>query len=310
MKRVVLYHGDGCPDGFTAAWVAWLRFGDGATYLPVRYQEPPPEEAWLADELFVLDFSYPRSTMEALAERVFMIVVLDHHKTAEAELAGWAPKGSGRVVFDMERSGAKLAWDELSDDGTRGLTFPPTDRFQQGHRWSPKWLVDYVEDRDLWRFALPDSRKVAAALRAEPMTFDAWSFFAQCGLDRAMRDGDVVLSYDQRTIERMQTRAREGEIGGHKISVVNATHLHSELLEGLAAGKPFAASWWQREDGLFQYSLRSGPDGLDVSAIAKGYGGGGHMHAAGFSSGRIVHGTDFGRCSACGCKNCYRPPDA
>ena len=30
------------------------------------------------------------------------------------------------------------------------------------------------------------------------------------------------------------------------------------------------------------WSLRSDPDGLDVSQIAKAHGGGGHPHAAGF----------------------------
>ena len=66
---------------------------------------------------------------------------------------------------------------------------------------------------------------------------------------------------------------------------VNASPVDtSELLESLAVGHPFALSWSVRFDGVFQYSLRSSANGLDVSEIAKAYGGGGHAHAAGFQS--------------------------
>ncbi|HEY6554426.1 MAG TPA: phosphohydrolase, partial [Vicinamibacteria bacterium] len=44
---------------------------------------------------------------------------------------------------------------------------------------------------------------------------------------------------------------------------------------------PFVVGWWRRADGLFQYSLRSRGE-FDVSAVAMGYGGGGHRNAAGF----------------------------
>ena len=42
-------------------------------------------------------------------------------------------------------------------------------------------------------------------------------------------------------------------------------------------------SWFRHRDGNYIYSLRSRADsGIDVSAIAKKYGGGGHKNAAGF----------------------------
>jgi nanoRNase/pAp phosphatase (c-di-AMP/oligoRNAs hydrolase) len=46
--------------------------------------------------------------------------------------------------------------------------------------------------------------------------------------------------------------------------------------------------WSQRADGLFTYSLRSAEGGLDVSVIAKRHGGGGHPHAAGFTSAKLL----------------------
>src|SRR3990167_9491025 len=40
---VVIYHGK-CPDGFSAAWIAWKKFGDDAEYIPGRHGEIPPED--------------------------------------------------------------------------------------------------------------------------------------------------------------------------------------------------------------------------------------------------------------------------
>jgi nanoRNase/pAp phosphatase (c-di-AMP/oligoRNAs hydrolase) len=71
---------------------------------------------------------------------------------------------------------------------------------------------------------------------------------------------------------------------------VNAgTYCHSELLGELAKGADFAVGWFATARGTYRYSLRSDPQGLDVSAIAKLFGGGGHKHAAGFEVDQPVH---------------------
>ena len=71
---------------------------------------------------------------------------------------------------------------------------------------------------------------------------------------------------------------------------MNIAHVNaSEHLNGLLekhADAPFVASYFRREDGLWQFSLRS-RKGFDVSEIAKHYGGGGHAQAAGFTLTRL-----------------------
>ena len=49
----------------------------------------------------------------------------------------------------------------------------------------------------------------------------------------------------------------------------------------MAEGEPFAACYWDTPEGRV-FSLRSSSDGVDVSEIAKQFGGGGHKNAAGF----------------------------
>ncbi len=71
-------------------------------------------------------------------------------------------------------------------------------------------------------------------------------------------------------------------IGGWDVPVANLPYtMSSDAGHRLAQGEPFAACYWDTPNGRV-FSLRSTDDGLDVSAIAKQYGGGGHEHAAGF----------------------------
>ena len=255
--RLVIYHGK-CIDGFTSAWVAWTKWGPDAEYIGASYGEEPPDVR--GRDVLIVDFSYKRSVLERMAEEARSLRVLDHHKTAEEDL-----RGLPFCLFDMERSGAGIAWDDLR------CTERP-------------WLVDYVEDRDLWRWELPDSRAVSAYISTVEQTFPAWSHLAAMPLSQAAERGAAVVSYIDRYVQEMSAQARWVEFEGHRVPVVNAPYLNtSELVGALAEAAPFAVGWFQRQDGKYQHSLRSRGDGaVDVSEVAKRYGGGGHRNAAGF----------------------------
>ena len=108
MHTYVLYHAN-CLDGMASKYVAWLHFGDNpnVTYIPVAYDEPFPDIPLTKNtQIFVLDFSYPRSQLLYVEQMVFRLVVLDHHKTAQEELA-WL----SFATFDSNKSGCGLAWD-------------------------------------------------------------------------------------------------------------------------------------------------------------------------------------------------------
>ncbi len=75
-------------------------------------------------------------------------------------------------------------------------------------------------------------------------------------------------------------------LGGARatIPVVNVSgKIVSEVVAELAESHPFAAGWWQLDDGQVVVSLRSRSDGVNVAEIAKHEGGGGHPGAAGFT---------------------------
>jgi uncharacterized protein len=252
----VLYHGN-CPDGFGGAWAAWRALGDRARYLPVQHGDPPPDLPPGA-RVAIVDFSYPREVILALRARVASLTILDHHKTAEEAL-----RGIPDTVFDMDKSGAMLAWEYFHP----GEPAPA--------------LIGYVQDRDLWRFALPNSREVSAALGSYPYDFAVWS-----GLDAdaLAREGRAILRFRDQTVNAIVSFARMGEVGGHVVPVANATAHWSDAGEALLQrfpDAPFAALYYDDSEGRRRWSLRSRGD-FDVAEVAKRFGGGGHRAAAGF----------------------------
>ncbi|MCK9513059.1 MAG: DHHA1 domain-containing protein [Pigmentiphaga sp.] len=260
---LVIYHGN-CYDGFAAAWAARLHSPD-AEFIPAQYGDDPPDVA--GKRVLICDFSYPRDVLLRMRADAAYLLVLDHHKTAQADL-----EGLGFCVFDMNRSGAGITWDTLHGSGR----IP---------------LIDHVEDRDLWRFKLVGTREYHAALSTIPFDFKAWDEFESRPFDEVVNEGAAVLRYHQLTCQKLAARARIGQLGEHQVWMVNApVEFVSEVAEVLKHREPHlpVLGWsWDGERGNYYCSLRSREDGPDVSAIAREFGGGGHEHAAGFRCDRV-----------------------
>lgn len=257
-KRIVVFH-DKCHDGITALWVAKQRWPDAEPYAG-NYDVPPDLDRLRGADVVLIDFSWKRAPLLAVKSVAASLRVIDHHKTAQADLAG-----TEGCDFDMERSGAGLAWDLLI-----GGTRPP--------------LIDYVEDRDLWRFRLPRCREVHAACNSYPLTLDTRDALMRRGADELAVEGAGILRYHERLIESALEHATTLTVGGYTVPAIACPtiELSSDLGCALAKGAPFAVVFIDRPDGSRLHSLRSAPDGLDVGEIAKALGGGGHKHAAGF----------------------------
>lgn len=263
MVPLVLYHA-GCADGFCAAWLFHHAFPD-AEYVPVSYGQDPPDVT--GREVYILDFSYKRPVLEEMIRKASSLVVLDHHKTAEAELAGLPG-----CTFDLGKSGGRLAWEYLVGRGLLTGSIAA----------SVPWLVEYTEDRDLWRWSLPNSKEINAALRTYRHSFSLWNLIAFSDGKLLVFEGVAILRAQDQCVQAHVSNAREITLAGHRVLCVNATVHQSEIGEELAKNRPFSVTYRDRKDGLREYSLRSRDGGLDVSVIAKQFGGGGHPQAAGF----------------------------
>lgn len=292
MKTYILYHSN-CPDGTGAALAAWLKLGSDAEYIPVSYGQPTPEiEA--GSIVYILDFSYPRDVLIHLNENVTnKLVVLDHHATAEKDLAGLP-----FCTFDMNKSGAVLAWEYFHS----GKPVP--------------MFILYLQDRDLWKFELPLSREVSAAIGSYEFTVASFDAISGIGrpdeplyIARLQDEGRGCLRLKNQQVQNMVkhhrwaylhlplkkiTFSKELEPGGNGeptapitteiMPVSNASVFFSEVGEALLEKYPSmqcAAYYSDRADGKRQWGLRS-RKGFDCSAVAKVFGGGGHPQAAGF----------------------------
>lgn len=284
MTQLVIYHA-GCWDGFCAAWL-FKKAYPSAEFHAAHYGTPPPDVT--GKEVYIVDFSYPRQAMLSLISQAQgNVTVLDHHKTAEKELAGIETEvyrdtadRLPEIVFDMTKSGGRLAWEYLCrTDAAMGSL--------SGSARKAPWLVDYTEDRDLWRHKLDWTQEINAYIRSFPLDFKTWDDFAIIGpgcekWDTWVDAGSAIRRREAQIVQDHTRHAREIEMGGHKILSVNATVLFSEVAGELAKDRPFGACYFDRFDGKRQWSLRSDPNGIDVSEIAKANGGGGHKSAAGF----------------------------
>jgi len=292
---VCIYHG-GCIDGFTAAWVVWRKWGDDVRYVPMGHGDALPELTH-DDHVLMVDFSLKRDALSLLSARVASLVVIDHHKTAADELsrivvdqdrAEMSSLGVAELIrltgqnawafFDMEKSGARMAWEFCF--GCDEFAHP---------------LVRRVEDRDLWRFSLGDTQVVHAYLASLDQTFPVWERVADDYAREVYRNsptmaetiGGRLLAAHRKNVDAMLVNAHERIIGGHRVPCVNVPYwMASDTGHALLKkypDAPFAATFYIRGDGQRAYSLRSDDSRVDVSEVAKKFGGGGHRNAAGFA---------------------------
>ncbi|MCF8168502.1 MAG: phosphoesterase [Rhodoferax sp.] len=263
---VVFYHGQ-CCDGFAAAFAAWLSLRDQAEYVPCVYGDNPPDVT--GKRVYILDFSFDYGVMERLDRQATELVLLDHHKTAKEKLQGFTCRCGG-LVFDLHRSGARMAWDHF-----------------QPQRAVPK-LIAHVQDRDLWTWKLPESQDYLAALDFEPSDFERWLTvlnFSQAEHEaflvrgRAMNDKFQSLCD---AIAEPQTTLPVSLMGQSGLMVNASGQFTSDVGNRLALRSGTFGLVWRLDTATsIKVGLRSVAP-FDVEALARAFGGGGHPQASAF----------------------------
>jgi uncharacterized protein len=259
----VLYHG-GCPDGFGGAFAAWKKFGDAAEYIPVQHGRPAPENL-NGKELYFVDFCYTQEVMDTLTPIAKSVTVLDHH-LGNRDVVERMPTH----VFDNTHSGASIAWSYFHPNTPVPL------------------LLQYVEDGDLYVFKLPDSRALLAYMYAQPFHFETWDTLCMQLENDATRaviieKGKIYAEHFAIIVEQIVKKATLVSFEGHECYLVTAASMFtSDVGNRLAELKPPFAMVASVHGDAINVSLRSNPS-IDVSAIARKYGGNGHPQSSAFS---------------------------
>lgn len=272
MRRICFYHA-GCPDGFGAAWAVRRAWGADAEYRARGHDDPLQADVWAGCELVFVDIAPSNAALWSLATRAARVVVLDHHVSArdrfrsDADLAYELDRRGHRVHFDLAHSGAVLAWEHFHPDAAL-----------------PR-LLAYVEDQDLWRWQLPDSEAVNAAIGSHPRRFETWDRLSDEPIDRLVAEGRPIVRAHRSEVERALMSAHSVCVGELRVEAVNALFQRSSIGHELAKRATFGVHCglvYRVIERRVECSLYSLGD-FDVAAIAADLGGGGHRNAAGFT---------------------------
>ena len=284
---IVFYHG-GCTDGFAAAYAAWLRYKDEATYVPMYYgsgQASAMKGLPLHQEIIMLDISLKVELLDNLVSTLQpkSITWIDHHSSSLDELGADKSKpvdfelshndAQIHVILNTQHSGCLLAWE-----------------YFHGSQLAPPMFFD-IDDQDRY----VNKREYARAFKfgihsVRPWTFEQWhSLRSGTRYRELVAIGEGMIPYHDSLVSRIA----KGAAG--KVTLKDS---EGQLHTGLAANCPaalftdvgnklattsgtFGLVWNMTGQGRVSAQLR-GIDVVDCGSIARNYGGGGHVNSSGF----------------------------
>lgn len=268
---IVVYHAD--PDGFCAAWLASLAFPNDHELIPLSISNKHKTEFnFTGKDVILADISFPWETTIEFRKSANSLIVIDHHKTALRELSNFPS-----CIIDLTKSSARLMYEYLKKLQPKSKALEVTE-----------WVVDYVNDRELWKHELLNTRAINAAIQSLPFAPEHWTSFACDGMTAATTIGLPILRYINLNIEKHLNHCSPMRLIGYNAKTCNCTavKIWSDLLHTMLISDnsiDIAVAWCDTTDNRRIYSLRSRKNGPDVEEIARSFGGGGHEHAAGFS---------------------------
>jgi hypothetical protein len=303
---LIIHHGN-CPDGFGAAWWLGKNLDEPHEKFAAFYGQDPPD---VTDrEVWMVDFCYPAPVLTRIAAKCESLLVLDHHESA----VGYARDAAGVQFFDD-----LSAYTDLAELGGGSMREAVIDQKHSGvglvsalvkrrRGVDPPRFLANLEDRDLWRFDLDDTREVFATVTSGPYTDEWWDWLAEQTQGTLVMQGVAIERYRQQLIQQCVELAYQRtfvtplcldysgvlprEVTPQErweyIWVANAPYaICSDVAGELAKRDPerFAATFFIDEEGP-KWSLRSTEVGMNVAEVAAKMQpgvGGGHAHAAGF----------------------------
>lgn len=252
-------------DSFLGAWSLWHQYPNATFFSNIADVQPSDLES---KEVFVVGPTLPIACIIEMASFCKRLHIFGYETTYGLEidaLNGSVPDNV-TLIYKPHQSLATMVWRYLNNNAP-----VPT-------------IFNYVEDRVQWRYQHPETRPVMTALSAYPPNFERWeSLITNPNVQQLVEEGRVLLRGLSRDVERsILDSQRRIDIGGYNVPVINAPPSYASAAGiQLAKGEPFAACYWDTVNGR-EYDLVSGPDGIDITSLARAYGGHGTAREARF----------------------------
>jgi len=234
--------------------------------------------------------------MQKIKTLVKGIIVVDHHKTSRKNM-----RYSSFSFFDMDYSGARLAWDYFNYDESTGTSAKVPALFL------------LLEDYDLWRFKIDFTSRIMMLINDEKMRwadYEDWmGYFAPflvsadshpgspfgeiltANFYGTFLQGSKMLSDLDFELAMVNSQYQTQKVLDLKMAVIELRKEQRNRVSEIGSflsNKPdidFVLLWLGENyyDGSQRFSLRSCDDRIDISKLAKLMGGGGHGCSAAFA---------------------------
>ena len=256
----------------------------------------PWDKIKMGETVFMVDFSLqPFDDMETL-NSMCKLIWIDHHRTAIDE-AHKRKFLAFEQVLEVGKAACELCWEFCHPSTHSGRQHPPCElRWEFCHPGvhtpiGVYWLGRY----DVWDHVNPHVLPFQYGMRSydtlpsSPVWDDVFQgnsrFISEC-----LHNGRAILRYIQKT-DRVyaESCAFETRIKEIPAIAVNKGLANSKLFDGIWDVKkyPIAMTFVWRNDEWTVSLYTTEETGIDVSEIARSFGGGGHKCAAGFQCNRL-----------------------
>ena len=222
--------------------------------------------------VFVVDFSFSVAEMAALDIKA-QLYWIDHHKSAIEKMADYPRKIAGHT--EIGKAGCELTWEYFYADDPMPLAVRLLGRYDVWKHEEDERILPFQYGIRSYEDTLPESSIWSGFFEGEELL-----------LNETLSHGETILAY-QNTQNAVYAKgmAYEAEFEGHRAIIINRAYGNSQLFDSVYdPEKHDIMIVFGVKPKEFKYSLYSVKPEIDVSEIAKKYGGGGHAGAAGFFS--------------------------
>lgn len=257
---LIFHHND--LDGRCAA--AIMGRADRDEFIEVDYKDEIPIEKCRGREVAVLDFSFHPQTMARVIKVATCVVWCDHHATAKDYPYQHLP--GVRDFEEKGRSGCECTWNYVH----------PSTPYPRA--------VQLIGDYDSWRLEhQPQCFELTEGLKlhdTHPKS-NLWRELFRGERTAAIRrQGKAAIAYrDSYCADMARRYGYETQLGGHNAFAMNVYRFGSKAFGAKFNKYPICIAYIC--DGR-NYTVSLYSETVDVSEIAKFFGGGGHKGAAGF----------------------------
>lgn len=290
MSKVYCIYHKNCLDGFTSAWVVNHYFKkldqlklsyynieslNDIEFIEMDYGDILPKLV-PHSIIYIVDFSFPPETIQALSEAHNSIHVFDHHKSAIEKFEGVEFRYNVDLVLDVNRAGCQITWDHFFDK-----------------IYQRPLLVEFVADRDLWKFVNENTKPFCRALSTLKKEFSVWDVINENNQENVdlkfintgyalLSDDDIKMAWHIKHTSRLILLKEGLEVFATNTPKYLVSEVNDVLLKTNKINNGIVAAYHDtRDHRIFRLNSLPGSD-KDVSLIAKEFGGGGHKHSASF----------------------------